>query len=186
LAAGLFAAGAGAMAHQALTPKKIETSAVARSEPPANRDDTTPQITKDSAEVKKAVTFSGRVVDPGGKPVPSAKLHLMVETLFPKPLDVQSTGGKDGTFRLSVSAGESRPYIDESTWSRTCIVATAEGYGPAVHFPGELASARDLTLRLAKDDVPIQGWILDLQGKPIPGVTVRVDALKMPTAGDLT
>jgi hypothetical protein len=110
----------------------------------------------------------------------------MVETLFPKPLYVQTTGGKDGTFRLSVSAEESRPYTDESTWSTTCIVATAEGYGPAVHRPGELASARDLTLRLAKDDVPIQGRILDLQGKPIPGVTVRVEGLSMPRAGDLT
>src|SRR5262249_49145833 len=81
---------------------------------------------------------------------------------------------------------ESRHYTDGSIWSRACIVATAEGYSPGMNLPSELASAGNLTLRLAKDDVPIQGRILDLQGKPIPGVTVRVDALSMPTPGDLT
>jgi RNA polymerase sigma factor (sigma-70 family) len=184
-AVGLFAAGAGALAHQALTPAENATPAIQKSEAPAPKDGTSQKVVRDGTEDKDAVTFSGRVVDPDGKPVPTAKLRLMVETLFPKPLDVQSTGRKDGTFRLSVSAEESRPYIDESTWSRTCIVATAEGFGPAVHFPGELTSAGDLTLRLTKDDVPIGGRILDLQGKPIPGVTVRVDGLSMPTAGDL-
>jgi protocatechuate 3,4-dioxygenase beta subunit len=186
LAIGFFAAGAGALAHQALSPAEIETAAIQKSEAPAPKDGTTPEAAKDSTGDKDTVTFSGRVVDPDGKPVPTTKLRLIVESLFPKPLYVQSTGGKDGKFRLSVSAEESRPYTDESSWSRACIVATAEGYGPAVNLPGELASAGDLTLRLAKDDVPIQGRILDLQGKPIPGVKVRVDALSMPTADDLS
>jgi RNA polymerase sigma factor (sigma-70 family) len=184
--AGLFAAGAGVLGHQAPAGGETEKPISQKADAPAPKDATTPKTAKNSSGDKDAVTFSGRVVDPDGKPVPTAKLRLMVETLFPKPLYVQTTGGKDGTFRLSVSAEESRTYTDESTWSRACIVATGEGYGPAVNIPGELASAGDLTLRLAKDDVPIQGRILDLQGKPIPGVTVHVDGLSMPRAGDLT
>src|SRR5262249_5475036 len=146
LAVSLFAAGAGALAHQALSPAEIETAATQKSEAPVPKAGTTPEAARDSTGDKDAVTFSGRVVDPDGKPVPPATLRLLVESLFPKPLYVQSTGGKDGTFRLSVSAEESRPYIDESTWSHACIVATAEGYGPAVKLAGELASASDLTL----------------------------------------
>jgi RNA polymerase sigma factor (sigma-70 family) len=186
LGVGLFVAGAGALAHQALTPAQIETPAIQKSEAPAPKDRTTPKAAKDSIGDKDAVTFSGRVVDPDGKPVPSAKLHLIVHSWVKKPLYVGTTGGKDGAFRLSVGAERSRPYIDESSWSQTSIVATAEGYGPAVNLPRELASSGDLTLRLAKDDVPIQGRILDLQGKPMAGVTVRVGALSTPTAGDLT
>ncbi len=65
-------------------------------------------------------------------------------------------------------------------------MATAEGYGPAVSIPGAFASSCVLTLRLAKDDVPIHGRVVDLQGKPLAGVTVRVDGLSVPSAGDLT
>jgi len=48
-------------------------------------------------------------------------------------------------------------------------------------------NAGELTLRLVKDDVPIQGRVLDLQGKPVAGVMVRIDPeLFVPTKGDLT
>ena len=53
------------------------------------------------------------------------------------------------------------------------VVALAEGYGPdwaELRFAGKMA---ELTLRLAKDDVPIQGRILDLQGKPVADAMVR-------------
>ena len=33
--------------------------------------------------------------------------------------------------------------------------------------------ARDLTLKLVRDDVPIVGRVVDLEGRPVPGVTVR-------------
>ena len=32
----------------------------------------------------------------------------------------------------------------------------------------------DLTLQLVVDDVPVTGEIVDLEGKPVPGATVRV------------
>src|SRR5262249_12852267 len=135
---------------------------------------------------KDAVTFTGRVLDPDGKRVADAKLHLIVQDWRRKPLQLQTTSGSDGAFRLSTTAAGARAYTDDSPWRRSWIVAPGVGFGPGVKALGELASSSDLTLRLAKDDVPVQGRILDLEGKPIPGVTVRVEELSTPLAGDLT
>jgi hypothetical protein len=65
-------------------------------------------------------------------------------------------------------------------------VAGADGYGCAFAKlpPG---TAGDVTLRLVKDDVPIRGRVLNLEGKPVAGVTVRIDDLVyFPNKGDLT
>jgi hypothetical protein len=43
----------------------------------------------------------------------------------------------------------------------------------------------DLVVRLARDDVPIRGRLLDLQGQPVAGVAVRVFALKASAHGRL-
>src|SRR5262249_36269829 len=39
----------------------------------------------------------------------------------------------------------------------------------------------DIPIKLPKDDVPIAGRILDLQGKPLAGVKVRVRGVQWPT-----
>jgi hypothetical protein len=65
-------------------------------------------------------------------------------------------------------------------------MAVAEGYGFGVARLGK-PGANDLTLRLVKDDVPLRGRLLDLQGKPVAGVRVRIDgSLYTPENGDLT
>ena len=42
-----------------------------------------------------------------------------------------------------------------------------------------------MELRLVPDDVPIRGRVLDIQGRPVPGVNVQVFAIQEPPAGDL-
>src|SRR5262249_54902920 len=65
-----------------------------------------------------------------------------------------------------------------------CAIAVAEGFGLALgNGP---AADEALELRLVKDDVPIEGRILDLQGRPIAGVEVGVRAVKATTGNDLT
>src|SRR5262249_39417504 len=44
---------------------------------------------------------------------------------------------------------------------------------------------RGLTVKLARDDVPIEGRVVDLEGKPMGGVTVRVLDLAAGKAEDL-
>jgi hypothetical protein len=45
---------------------------------------------------------------------------------------------------------------------------------------------KELTLRLAKYDVPIKRRILDLQGRPIVGATIRIESLRKIPGEDLS
>src|SRR5262249_12515588 len=54
------------------------------------------------------------------------------------------------------------------------VVAAAPGYGIGWTEVPPGTKPDDLTVRLVKDDVPIDGQIVDLQGKPVAGATVRV------------
>ena len=59
-------------------------------------------------------------------------------------------------------------------------------YGPSwVLLPRPEARA-DLTLQLVKDEVPIEGRILDLEGRPVPGATVTTDEIFATHGEDLT
>jgi hypothetical protein len=74
------------------------------------------------------------------------------------------------------------------------VMAAAEGYGFAVARLSKPEAASGLTLRLVKDDVPIRGRVLSLEGKAIAGVRVGVNdfeplnqaPLYAPKKGDLT
>src|SRR5262249_39636374 len=46
-----------------------------------------------------------------------------------------------------------------------------------------LATDGDVVLKLVRDDVPIRGRILDIQGRPISGVAVRVTQINTPKPG---
>jgi RNA polymerase sigma factor (sigma-70 family) len=129
--------------------------------------------------------ITGRVVDPDGRPLGGAQVHLIAQTfVLPKPLHVQTTSGADGGFRLVVkeptATGADTPY-----WS-VQLLATAQGFGFALQSQSALQSASGITLRLARDDVPIRGRVVDLQGKPIAGVAIEVESVGIPRATDLT
>jgi RNA polymerase sigma factor (sigma-70 family) len=178
IAAGLLVAAGGALAYQSLAPGENEPPAAAaapKGDPPAERAGQAPSV------------FRGRVLDPEGKPVVGARLHLIGTIInWPTPVHVEARSTAGGAFRLRVPPPDSRRLADDASWSTISVVATVEGYGAA--FDGGDASepAADLTLQLVKDDVPVRGRILDLQGKPLAGVTVRVEELSAPGDGDLT
>ncbi len=141
-------------------------------------------------DASKEVTVSGRVVDPDGKPVERTKLlFLYYGTNIPKKVWAASTVEGRFAFTIPVKEVEKGGYGGsywEKPWEHTYVLAAAEGYGFAVARVGERGAA-DLTLRLVKDDVPIRGRILDLQGRPVAGVQVRIDgSLYVPEKGDLT
>jgi RNA polymerase sigma factor (sigma-70 family) len=171
LAAGLFAAGAGALTCQALAGKGEEPHAAAKSDPPAPGGGALPRTAAGSAG-KDSVTLSGQVLGTDGKPVPGARLYLIEsdgkKSGAPK---VRATTDKDGRFRFLGEKGASP------------LVAAADGYGPA--WVRDPLKPTDLTIRLAKDDVPVSGRILDLQGKPVAGATITVNAVKAPVKGTL-
>src|SRR5262249_44680226 len=77
----------------------------------------------------------------------------------------------------------------------TSLYATADGFGPAWvlteakswwRWPREVDREGAFTLRLPKDDVPVTGRIVNLEGKPVAGATITVTGIKSPPGGSLT
>src|SRR5262249_12953139 len=107
-----------------------------------------------------------RVVDTAGKPVAGAKLFLVSPWQANSSLPaakLQATTDADGRFEFRAKS--------HSPTMLGFLVATAHGYGPnsSPADPNE-----DLTITLPKDDVPITGRVVDLQGKPVAGATISV------------
>lgn len=62
------------------------------------------------------------------------------------------------------------------------IVAVADGFGPA-WFQGEVKNGNELTLRLVADH-QVHGRVVDLQGKPVAGARVTVNAVGLTENND--
>jgi RNA polymerase sigma factor (sigma-70 family) len=182
LAAGLLAAVAGALAHQVFAGPK-EGSPAQATQPQAEAPHPAPAAANEKGE---RVDVSGRVLDPDGKPFAGARVWLAGRGLARRdPVQAEAHSAADGTFRLSVARRAARGVEDDPMWF-TYVMVTAEAYGAAVTQSQDLKPSGDETLRLVRDDVPIRGRIVDLQGKPIAGVGVRVSSLAIPGDGDLT
>ena len=54
------------------------------------------------------------------------------------------------------------------------LTATADGYGLDLRQLDTRDKDDNLDLHLVKDDVPIEGRILDLEGRPVIGATIRI------------
>lgn len=173
--------------------------AAAAESPPAPPDGARAEAKKERqpaadapAQDKDAVKLSGRVLDPDGKPVAGAKVHLLQwgPAYGGPPPDkapkVWAETDKDGRFSFTAPR-----YLGE-------LFVTATGFAPGWEMTGRLSSAvmlgapqetrpaeDNLVLRLAKDDVTVSGRLLDLQGQPVAGATVRVFALKGSRDGKL-
>jgi RNA polymerase sigma factor (sigma-70 family) len=189
IGASLLVAAGGALAYRALAPAEQTPPPPARPpEPPASRAGAAPAAAQpDDANVP--ATFSGRVLDPDGKPVAGAKVvfhqrrpYGELPDFFPAPVRATTdAGGRyrlSGTVHLNAPARDCRPQLT--------LAAHVPGYGPAATVEASSAEElKDRTLQLVKDDVPLRGRILDLQGKPVPGVTVRAVAVVANAANDL-
>src|SRR5262245_29536674 len=121
---------------------------------------------KDSAE---KVPYRGRVVGPDGKPVAGAKLYLAPGWGFhmlPYPSPEYAATGTDGRFEFVVPKAK---YGD----GPVIVSAAAAGHGVGWLESPAGGKRDDLSVQLV-EDTPITGAIIDLQGKPVAGATLRV------------
>ena len=130
------------------------------------------------------VTLHGRVLAPDGRPFPGAKVYVRPRADELKPIPttalVRATSDADGRFRfeLELERGELVPDLDSD---QACIAAMADGYGPGwINLnPNKLEGEQ--TIRLAIDDIPVVGRVIDLEGRGVPDVRVSVgDLINVP------
>jgi RNA polymerase sigma factor (sigma-70 family) len=151
-------------------------SGPAGTEPPAARPPNPPAAPDVGRPVpQETVTFRGQVLGPDGKPVPAAQLFTYQPRAGTPPanpaLELAQRGVTDagGRFRFDAPKVPVFPPGDQA--SLLPVVAAADGFGTAW---AKVARAEDeVTLRLVPEQ-PIVGRVLDAEGRPAAGATVRV------------
>ena len=134
----------------------------------------------------KMIEVHGQVVEPDGRPVAGANVqtaHLDRE-IKPAP---ETTSGPDGRFFLRVPPWRRDSAVRADDAMSPWVVASAPGFGPgwasAVRQPGE---AGEITIRLVADGLPIEGRIIDLEGRPVVGAGVKVECVWFSKDGKLS
>ncbi|AGA31133.1 sigma-70 family RNA polymerase sigma factor [Singulisphaera acidiphila] len=137
------------------------------------------------------VEVRGQVVDPAGKPVAGASLRIdQYVTGLAKPAEggePTAKSGTDGRFTLTVP----RDVIDMLSQGlarrASRVVASASGFGLGWAEAGSRSdNVHDVTIRMVEDDVPLEGRVLDLEGRPIAGALVRTSDVFDPPGRDLS
>ena len=139
----------------------------------------------------RLVTVHGRVLDPEGKPFVGAKIYTYrpIPPRGEDPFSIgppvpSATSGAGGEFKYQIGDPRLQTLEAQPSGNNPVVVAVARGFGPAWATITKIDEAKDLTLRLVRDDVPISGRVLDLEGRPISGVTVRPVMLSSYTTTD--
>ena len=147
---------------------------------PAREALAAPPTTANKEKGAATVEISGRVLDQRGKPVAGARVYFDSAGLgLRKPLTaapVRATSAADGHFRFRIVRTAFQA-VDLSRRLRGVVVAAAAGHGPGWSaILMDNPRQKGLTLKLA-EEASVSGRALDLQGKPLAGITVRVVAL---------
>jgi RNA polymerase sigma factor (sigma-70 family) len=132
---------------------------------------------KPEAHERDTVEVTGRVLDPDGRPVAGANISVWTYGAKKKQDTPRITSGRDGKFHLNVTRAAMKQQPQVTAW--------AGGYALDWAPLDDSGKVTDLTLRLAKDDAPIEGRILDLQGKPVAGARVRLVRLSRTEGSNL-
>jgi RNA polymerase sigma factor (sigma-70 family) len=149
-----------------------------QSPPPVRAKDEKP------ANPDEVITYRGRVLDPDGRPFAGAAVSVVVSRFWrPDDASVRATSDAEGRLEFTIPKSAFNTDHSDKPWSFAPVLARAPGF--AFGFVGGRGDANEITLQLGRDDVPVAGRIIDLQGQPVPGVTVSVLSIRTPAQGSL-
>ena len=183
VSAGVFAIGAIGHDEPKPAPRAPSSARASAAELPGGKDTEPPAISPQSIR-----ELRGRVVGPDAQPVPGAVLRAGWQ--FNNDRDDQpepdTISGPDGRFVLRIR----RPRRDSTMLygipMAPWVVASAPGFGVG----GALVSDRpgasgELIVRLVDDGPPIEGRILNLEGRPVPDARIEVGRIWYAKDGNL-
>ena len=136
-----------------------------------------------------SVDVRGRVLDPDGRPVSGATLRLenFINMNTADPDEPKGTSGPDGRFAFRASREVFDRFYAGYRMRSLRVIASAPGFGFGWGEPGIRSDAlADMTVRLVRDDHPLEGRLLDLEGRPIPGASIRTLDAGVSPDGDLS
>src|SRR5579883_271538 len=139
------------------------------------------------AETIDAVVYNGRVLGPDDKPIAGAKVYYCFITRQEEAIPVRATTDAQGRFDFALNPKDIPLSADAERGDPRKmghIVVKAARFVFAWHSVAKQQT--DLTLRVAADDMPLTGRIIDLQGKPLAGLHVTAWSVSAPETGDLT
>jgi RNA polymerase sigma factor (sigma-70 family) len=130
----------------------------------------------DQKEKAEPLVLRGEVFGPDGKPLAGAELMLCVpEPFLNAELRRVGATGPDGQFELHIPMNTLEPSNKEFQGVFNAMLAAfVPGLGPDWVAIDPKKAAEPITLRLRSDDVPIEGRIINLEGRPVAGVSVKV------------
>ncbi|QDT92221.1 M56 family metallopeptidase [Gimesia algae] len=154
----------------------------------------------------------GRVVNPDGQPVKATTIGLVSTGRDQRKQIKLASTNDQGKFDFSIPASSE---LYDSMNNGGMLIAQAEGYGPAVESvyqfetsgemrktlldklanshtpPGFLNQARKRihnatsTFQLVADDTPLTGRVVNIEGQPVAGASLRVTQLNSTETGSL-
>jgi RNA polymerase sigma factor (sigma-70 family) len=173
-------------------PPAVRTSPAAKPDEPANG-----ATTPDPDDPAQAGRFTGRVAGPDGRPFAGARIFIVRDPTRAVAVGkVRTTSDASGRFTFE-APDMTRPGLDGLPVRLPgMLVATADGVAPDwIDTWGETGNSfvshydpvkgADLSLKLARSDVPIHGRILDSRGRPLAAARVRVTGVCVPRDRDL-
>jgi RNA polymerase sigma factor (sigma-70 family) len=132
----------------------------------------------------ESLEVHGVIRGPDGKPIKGAKVY---GDYSQDGMKRQVVTGEDGRYHFTLrreNVDAAGYYADP--WQWPTIAAIADGYGLDWRALGERGKGNRLDLHLVKDDAPINGRILDLEGRPVVGATIRIVRLHATAEGNLS
>lgn len=143
----------------------------------------------ESQEDEDLITVRGQVVDPQGRPVDGADVYVLRwywNWGKRKPLG-HTKSDEDGRFEISYRKLMFwKTGLRPEQWREASYVAFAPGYGPDWILYDRIPKGEPLTLRLARDDVYLEGRVVDPEGNPVAGAKIAIESIHASLDEDLS